>query len=66
MPYRRLDDKIRALADRAVAAGESDEIKNTVEELRSALHDHSQRLRKLAAEKLAPSANRPRRRDYDQ
>ena len=66
VPDRRLEDKIRALAERAVAAQDPDELKDALKELRAALREHAERLRRLAAEKLAPSATRPRNRDYDQ
>ena len=66
MRHRRLEDKIRALAERAIAAHEPDELKVALKELRAALQEHTQRLRKLAAEKLAPSAARPKNRSHDQ
>jgi hypothetical protein len=52
MPSRRLEDRIRELCAKAVAA-DSSELSAIFSELKSALHEHSERLRKLAAEKLA-------------
>ena len=66
VPDRRLDDKIRALAERAIAAQEPDELDSVLKDLQAALREHTQRLRKLAAEKLAPSAARPKNRRHDQ
>jgi len=66
VPHRRLEDKIRELAERAVAAQDPDELKDALKELQAGLREHAQRLRKLAAEKLAPSAARPKNRRHDQ
>jgi hypothetical protein len=65
VPDRRLEDKIRALAEHAITAQDPDELKVALKELRAALQEHTQRLRKLAAEKLAPSGTRPKNRDSD-
>jgi len=46
---QRLEDKIRALSVRAVAAVDSTELERVIRELRSALKEHVQRLRKRAA-----------------
>ena len=52
MPSRRLEDRIRELCAKAVAAKDGD-LDPTLAELREALHEHNVRLRKLAAAKLA-------------
>jgi hypothetical protein len=51
VPSRRLDDRIRDLCAKAVVAEES-ELEGIFSELNSALREHNERLRKLAAEKL--------------
>jgi len=58
---RRLDDRIRELCHKVVAAGE-DELEPLIADLKSALSEHNIRLRKLAAAKLAnplPSRREP-------
>ena len=57
MRARRLEDRIRELCARAVAAQDS-ELDPIFSALQRALREHNDRLRKLAAEKLA--AWRPR------
>ncbi len=51
MHSRRLEDHIRDLCAQIIAAPES-ELEPVLSELKSALHEHSIKLRKLAAEKL--------------
>lgn len=48
---RRLEDHIKDLCAKIIAAPES-ELEPVLSELKSALHDHSIKLRRLAAEKL--------------
>jgi hypothetical protein len=55
---QRLEDKIRALSARAIAAVDSDELKPVIRELRAALKEHVQRLRKRAAEMPLPRDRR--------
>jgi hypothetical protein len=50
-PRRRLEDRIRELCARALTAQES-ELDAILHALRSALREHAERLRKLAAAKL--------------
>jgi hypothetical protein len=57
MPPRRLEDRIRQLCAKAVAAPESD-LEPVITELKVALHEHTERLRKLAALKLARTITR--------
>ena len=57
MPSRRLEDRIRQLCAKAVAAPESD-LEPVITELKLALHEHTERLRKLAALKLARTITR--------
>jgi hypothetical protein len=57
MPSRRLEDRIRQLCAKAVAAAESD-LEPVITELKVALHEHTERLRKLAALKLARTITR--------
>lgn len=45
---RRLEDRIRDLCAKAVAAG-SGELNPILSELQAALHEHTQRLRRMAA-----------------
>jgi hypothetical protein len=45
---RRLEDRIRDLCTKAVAAG-SGELNPVLSELKAALHEHTQRLRRMAA-----------------
>jgi SepF-like predicted cell division protein (DUF552 family) len=48
-----LEDRIRALSAQAVASSEDpDELEEVIGQLRAALHEHSQKLRKLAATNL--------------
>jgi hypothetical protein len=55
MPSRRLEDRIRDLCARVIAAPE-DEVEPAISELKSALREHNERLRKLAAAKLTRQA----------
>ena len=57
MPSRRLEDRIRQLCAKAVAAAESD-LEPVITELKLALHEHTERLRKLAALKLTRTITR--------
>jgi len=43
---RRLEDRIRDLCAKAVASQDSPELPEVFEQLRAALHEHSERLRK--------------------
>ena len=52
MPRRRLEDRIQDLAGEAVSAKNPEESSDFILQLRAALHEHAERLRKLAAEKL--------------
>jgi hypothetical protein len=52
MPSRRLDDRIRMLCAKAASA-EPAEVEAILRELKAALAEHTSRLRKLAARKLA-------------
>jgi len=54
VPSRRLEDKIRQLCAQAIAAPPS-EFDPAIAELKLALHEHTERLRQLAASKLAHS-----------
>ena len=46
---RRLEDRIRSLCAKAVAAGSS-ELNPILSDLKAALHEHTERLRTMAAE----------------
>jgi hypothetical protein len=46
---RRLDDRIKDLCAKAVATSASPELEEILQELRTALREHNQRLRKVAA-----------------
>ena len=52
MSTRRLEDRIRRLCADAVEASESD-LEPVITELKVALHEHTESLRKLVASKLA-------------
>jgi hypothetical protein len=51
MPLRRLEDRIRDLCAKAIAARDND-ANSAISDLKSALREHNARLRKLAAAKL--------------
>jgi hypothetical protein len=51
---RRLEDRIRELCAKAIAAPGGDELEPALSELKAALHEHTERLRQLAAKKLVP------------
>jgi hypothetical protein len=61
---RRLEDRIRSLCAKAVAAG-SGELNPILSDLKAALHEQTQRLRTMAASTLRPPREFPpeRRRD---
>jgi hypothetical protein len=52
VPARRLEDRIRELCDKALTADAS-ELEEVFSELRSSLHEHSERLRKIMVLKLS-------------
>lgn len=52
MTAPRLEDRIRTLCADVVAA-EDDHLEPSLTELKAALHEHTERLRKVAAAKLA-------------
>lgn len=62
MLARRLEDHIRNLCAKVIAARE-DEIEPAISELKSALREHNERLRKLAAAKLT-RLEKPRTRPF--
>ncbi len=49
---RRLDDRIRELCAEVVLAQGTDQLEPILSELKSALHEHIERLRKMAGAKL--------------
>jgi hypothetical protein len=51
VPARRLEDRIRELCSNLLKARDQ-EFQSTLSELRSALQEHTRRLRQLAASKL--------------
>ena len=54
MHSRRLEDRIRELCTKAVAADASADFSEVMRQLREALREHANRLRELAARKLRP------------
>ena len=60
MPFRRLDDRIRELCRHVVEAND-DEFTNVLSELRCAMHEHIERLRKMAIQQLAGERERRNR-----
>jgi hypothetical protein len=55
---RRLEDRIRRLCTQAVASTDISELSQILEQLTAALHDHIERLRKLAAMRPLPPERR--------
>lgn len=55
---RRLEDRIRTLCAQAVVTTDLAELSEILEQLASALHDHIDRLRKLAAARPLPPERR--------
>ncbi len=55
---RRLEDRIRRLCTQAVATTDLSELSQILEQLTAALHDHIERLRKLAASRPLPPERR--------
>jgi hypothetical protein len=55
VPSRRIDDRIRDLCTK-VACSEGSDYEPTLSELKVALRQHTDRLRKMAAETLAKKA----------
>ncbi len=49
---RRLEDRIRELCGKLVASRNTDQFDPTLSELKSALQQHTERLRKMAVTKL--------------
>jgi hypothetical protein len=62
VPTRRLDDRIRELCSEAIAATSSHKVKPILAELRSAIHQHTQRLRSRATAVLTGSFPLERRK----
>jgi len=54
---RRLDDRIRELCDKALAAQSAPEWENIITDLQSGLREHNERLRKRVALRLAGREN---------
>ena len=54
VPSRRLEDRIRELCAKALAAPDSADSNEVMQQLREALREHANRLRQLAARKLRP------------
>jgi hypothetical protein len=59
---RRLEDKIRLLCAKAAEAHEHDNFCEIMSELQAALHEHAQRVRKVAVSVLAPPTGSQRDR----
>ncbi len=55
---RRLEDRIRKLCAQAVDTTDLSELSKVLEQLTAALHDHIDRLRKLAAMRPIPPERR--------
>lgn len=51
---RRLEDRIRKLLDKAISTSDLSELRVSIKELKLALHEHCERLRKVAARKSPP------------
>jgi len=46
---RRLEDEIRELCSQAIATRDSPELQRILKQLRAAIHEHTRRIRKVAA-----------------
>lgn len=57
MPFHRLDDRIRELCSQ-VAASDDTNFAGVLSELRSAMREHIQHLRKMAVQQLAEESER--------
>jgi len=51
---QRLDDRIRELCAKAIITEDAGELRQVLRELRAAIHEHTTRLRKLAANYPVP------------
>jgi hypothetical protein len=60
VPSRRLDDRIRELCRQAVVADDT-EFASVLSELRGAMHEHIEHLRKMAIQQLAGEQERRNR-----
>jgi len=56
MLRRRLQDRIEDLVSQSVATDDPHELDVVIQKLRECLHEHPERLRKLAADKLTKHA----------
>jgi hypothetical protein len=56
MPRRRLKYRIEDLVAETIAADDPNELDAVIQGLRECLHEHPERLRKLAADKLTKHA----------
>jgi hypothetical protein len=67
MPSRRLEDRIRDLCGEALSSSGA-EFESVLDDLRSSLHEHSERLRQIMALRLATKthAQLPDRRAHQQ
>lgn len=61
MEHKRLEDRIHTLLKKAIATTDPEELESVIEQLRSALNEHIQRLREMAAGK--PDTQRRRSSD---
>jgi hypothetical protein len=61
---RRLEDRIRELCAKVVAAKEEEEVGPAISELKSALREHNQRLGRLAVTKLTGILPALRKRSF--
>lgn len=57
MASKRLEDQIRRLVAKAATTSDSSELEQVIVELRAALKEHVQRLRKMAVS-MSPQAHR--------
>ena len=57
MPFARLDERIRELCRQAVIADDAEAV-NVLHELRSAIREHIQHLRKMAVQPMAEEMER--------
>src|SRR3979490_3057805 len=62
---QRLEDRIKELCARAVSTPQSPELNQVLKDLQAALHEHSQRLRKMAFDRLSVQPERRRSTKYE-
>jgi hypothetical protein len=63
MTHQRLDDRIKDLCAKAVATPPSTELEGILRQLKDALHEHTEHLRKMAANYRTGTERRSKKKD---